>query len=556
MTEFNLIRRPRAAGGDPTGPGRVRIRDEPRANHAAAGVGSDDRRGRIGAVETTPPPPPRRPTGQDTAITAWRDALRSTGRVASKAGSTTRRTIRRATNAQGAGESGLAKITELSGVNAAGDAAVTVALAGTLFFSAQPDQARGRVALFLLVTMIPFALLAPLIGPMLDKFRSGRRYALALTFGIRAFLAWSMVGSVGNASLWLYPAVFGVLACSRAYGVTRAAGIPRLLPPNVPLVRANSWMNMAGLLASAVAGGLGAAITHVAGPEWTLRGATVIFIVGAVLAVKLPKRVDSAADERPAAMSETGPVSRIRPTERHATYIGPSVELGLQANMAFRGLSGFLTLFLSFLLRKEHIGGLTDTAAIGLVLGAVGVGSAVGTAFGALMKQRAPEALQVLLLIAQTVVLLATTVYWGLPTVLIAGLVIGIAQTLGKLGLDAMIQRDVDEDVRSSAFARSETRLQLAWVIGGGLGTALPLRGDVGFGIASGVMMALTLQLITKARDNRRNHKRGVDSSRIYDTDPQAEQRPLPMPDWVQTPITPETPFPPLSVQHPDDHRN
>jgi MFS family permease len=506
-------------------------------------------------VETSPPPPPRRPTGQDAAINAWRDALRSTGRAASKAGATTRRTVRRATNAQGAGESGLAKLTELSGVNAAGDAAVAVALAGTLFFSVPLGQARGRVALYLLITMIPFALLAPLIGPMLDKFRSGRRYALAVTFAIRAFLAWSMVGAVSDASLWLYPAVFGVLACSRAYGVTRAAGIPRLLPPAVPLVRANSWMNMAGLLASAVAAGLGAAITHFAGPEWTLRGATVIFIVGAVLAVKLPKRVDSAADERPAAMSETGPVSRLRPNDTGAAYIGPSVELGLQANMAFRGLSGFLTLFLAFLLRKEPIGGLADTAAIGLVLGAVGVGSAIGTAVGALMKQRAPEVMQVLLLVAQTVVLLGTTVAWSLATVLIAGLVIGIAQTLGKLGLDAMIQRDVDEDVRSSAFARSETRLQLAWVIGGGFGTALPLRGDVGFGIASGVMMALTLQLLTKARDNRRDRKRGIDpSATSYDTDPQrpAQQAPLPMPDWIETPITPDTPFPPLAAQRPD----
>jgi MFS family permease len=505
-------------------------------------------------VETTTPPPPPRPGGQGSATNAWRDALRTTGRAASKAGSTTRRTIRRATNAQGAGESGLAKITELSGVNAAGDAAVAVALAGTLFFSVPLGQARGRVALYLLITMIPFALLAPLIGPMLDKFRSGRRYALAVTFAIRAFLAWSMVGAVADASLWLYPAVFGVLACSRAYGVTRAAGIPRLLPPAVPLVRANSWMNMAGLLSSAVAAGLGAGITHVAGPEWTLRGATVIFIVGAVLAIKLPKRVDSAADERPAAMSETGPVSRIRPTEHQASYIGPAVELGLQANMAFRGLSGFLTLFLAFLLRKEPIGGLADTAAIGLVLGAVGVGSAIGTAFGALMKQRAPEVMQVLLLIAQTVVLLGTTVYWGLATVLIAGTVIGIAQTLGKLGLDAMIQRDVDEDVRSSAFARSETRLQLAWVIGGGLGTALPLRGDVGFGIASGVMIALTLQLVAKARDNHRNRRR--ESARQPEPaqpEQALQQPPLPMPDWVQTPITPETPFPPLSVQRPDD---
>ncbi|HEY2831866.1 MAG TPA: MFS transporter [Sporichthyaceae bacterium] len=501
-------------------------------------------------MESTPPPP-RRPGGPDPrAVAAWRDALRSTGRVASRAGATTRRTVRRATNAQGAGESGLAKLTELSGVNAAGDAAVAVALAGTLFFSVPLGQARGRVALYLLITMIPFALLAPLIGPMLDRFRSGRRYALAVTFGIRAFLAWSMVGSVADASLWLYPAVFGVLACSRAYGVTRAAGIPRLLPPAVPLVRANSWMNMAGLLSSAVAGGLGAAITHVAGPEWTLRGATVIFIVGAVLAVRLPKRVDSAADERPAAMSETGAVARIRPTEHQASYIGPAVELGLQANMAFRALSGFLTLFLAFLLRKEPIGGLADTAAIGLVLGAVGVGSVIGTAVGALMKQKAPEVMQVLLLVAQTVVLLGTTLAWGLATVLIAGAVIGIAQTLGKLGLDAMIQRDVDEDVRSSAFARSETRLQLAWVVGGGFGTALPLRGDVGFGIAAGVMIAVTLQLITRARDNRRNRTRGIAPGPTRQPDP-AAQRP-PMPDWIQPPITPGTPFPPLAAQRPD----
>src|SRR4051812_16269010 len=90
-------------GRRPARPGPSHIRDEPRANRAAAEVGSDDLPGRIGAVETTPPPPPPRPRGQDTAITAWRDALRSTGRVASKAGSTTRRTVRRATNAQGAG---------------------------------------------------------------------------------------------------------------------------------------------------------------------------------------------------------------------------------------------------------------------------------------------------------------------------------------------------------------------------------------------------------------------------------------------------------------------
>lgn len=476
---------------------------------------------------------------------AWRrfarGTVRGTVRGAVRAGARTRRTVRRATNAQGAGESGLAKLTELTGVSSAGDAAVTIALAGTLFFSVPIGQARGRVALYLLITMVPFALLSPLIGPLLDRFRSGRRYALAMTFGARALLSWVMVGSVDNAGLSLYPAVFGVLIGSRAFGVTRAAGVPRLLPPSVALVRANSWMNMSGLFATSLAGGLGAAITHVAGPQWTLRGAAVIFAVGTVLSLRLPKRIDSAESERVASMSETGPIRfGARLEGPREGYVGPAVQMGLAANMAFRGLSGFLTLFLAFLLRQNAIGGLSDTAAIGLVLGAAGVGSVLGTGVGAASKQRTPELTMVVLLVVQTVAMLATAVAWSLPTVLGAGLVTGFVQTLGKLGLDAMIQRDVAEDVRSSAFARSETSLQLAWVLGGGLGIALPLRGDVGFGIASGAMVVISLLAIGRARERHRAPGHGPVPTGEVAVDPD---------DHLSGP---PGPFPPLAVPHPD----
>jgi hypothetical protein len=537
------------------------------------------------------PPSGRPPTDWSARAAAWREVARGTVRGAVRAGNTTRRTVRRATNAQGAGESGLAKLTELSGVNAAGGAAVAIALAGTLFFSAPVGQARGRVALYLLITMVPFALLSPLIGPLLDRFRSGRRYAMAITFGARAFLAWEMVGSVGDAGLSLYPAVFGVLIGSRAFGVTQSAGVPRLLPPTVPLVRANSWMNMAGLLASSVTVGVGAVVTHVAGPQWTLRAAALIFVFGTVLSLRLPKRIDSAVDERPASMSETGPIglgSRGGPPREG--YVGPSVELALLANMAFRGLSGFLTLFLAFLLRQNPIGGLADTAAIGLVVGAAGIGSVLGTGAGALTKQRAPELMLVVLLMVQTVAVLGTTVAWGLTTVLGAGLVTGFAQTLGKLALDALIQRDVAEDVRSSAFARSETRLQLAWVCGGGLGIALPLRGDVGFGIASGAMVVFTVLVIGRARENQRILRRGRRPATPPGADPPGRVRaemPMPpthatrsefesaVPDWAYSreakvpPPTPtqedgtfedagrppgQVPFPPVAAHRPDQY--
>ena len=84
-----------------------------------------------------------------------------------------------ASRADGAGESGLTQLLWVHALHMAGDAMIAVSLAGTLFFAATTDAQRGNVALYLLVTMAPFALLAPVIGPPLDRLQRGRRWALA-----------------------------------------------------------------------------------------------------------------------------------------------------------------------------------------------------------------------------------------------------------------------------------------------------------------------------------------------------------------------------------------
>src|SRR5215207_10770118 len=157
-------------------------------------------------------------------------ASRRTASVTGRAGLATGRRIRGLTSAQGAGESGLSRLIELGAVNAAGDTAFAVSLAGTVFFAVPSSQARDRVALFLLLTMAPFALMAPLIGPVLDRFRHGRRWAIGATLGLRGFLVWSLAASIHDSSTWLYPAALGCLVASKAYGVTRASAVPRLLP--------------------------------------------------------------------------------------------------------------------------------------------------------------------------------------------------------------------------------------------------------------------------------------------------------------------------------------
>ena len=114
----------------------------------------------------------------------------------------TLRQARRATHAEGAGDSGLSRLIELHAFNGAGDAAVAISLAGTLFFQVPTDQARGQVALFLGLTMLPFAIVAPLIGPFLDRFSHGRRWAIGATMALRAFLCWVLADAVAPATRW------------------------------------------------------------------------------------------------------------------------------------------------------------------------------------------------------------------------------------------------------------------------------------------------------------------------------------------------------------------
>ncbi|MFE3286172.1 MFS transporter, partial [Streptomyces sp. NPDC059233] len=140
-----------------------------------------------------------------------RRAGRALGRALHTPFTGTARGIRRATHAHGAGESGLGKLIELHAINGAGDMLITVALASTVFFSVPTDEARGRVALYLGITMAPFTVLAPVIGPLLDRLPHGRRASMAAAMLARALLALMMSGAVATGGIQLYPAALGVL---------------------------------------------------------------------------------------------------------------------------------------------------------------------------------------------------------------------------------------------------------------------------------------------------------------------------------------------------------
>lgn len=420
-------------------------------------------------------------------------SVRAVGRALHFPVTGTARGIRKATHAHGAGESGLGKLIELHAVNGAGDVMITVALASTVFFSVPTDEARGRVALYLAITMAPFTVLAPVIGPLLDRLPHGRRAAMAGAMFARAMLALLLSGAVVTGSLELYPAALGVLVASRSYGVVRSAVVPRLLPPRFSLVKANSRVTLGGLLATGVAAPIGAGLQAL-GPRYPLYGAFVIFIAGTFLSFTLPPKVDSAKGEDRALLVADeehlhGPqIIKDKLRRPGLRTVGTAVTHALGANAALRCLSGFLIFFLAFLLREHPLTGESAAVSLGIVGVSAGAGNALGTAVGAWLKSRAPEIIIVTVVACVLGAAITAALFFGAFLVACLTAVAGFSQALAKLSLDALIQRDVPELVRTSAFARSETLLQVAWVFGGAIGIVLPLNGTLGLSVAAAIV--------------------------------------------------------------------
>jgi hypothetical protein len=455
--------------------------------------------------------------------------LRSLGRGTARASRFTMVQARRASEAEGAGESGLHRLIQMHVFNTAGDAAVAISLAGSLFFQVPSGEARDQVALFLGLTMLPFAIVAPLIGPFLDRFAHGRRWAIGATMAVRAFLCWALASSIASGSALVFAAALGVLVSSKAYGVTRAAAVPRLLPRDFTLVKANGRVSLSGIVGASVSAPI-AALAALAGAEWSLRYATALFVIATVCAIRLPAAVDSSEGE--GELSYRGREGSTSRRGRVRTRIPGSVAFALRANCGPWFLSGFLLMFVAFLLRNPDVrphSGFGPGVMIGIVIGAAGLGRTLGTLAASMLQRITPALAVVLALVAGAVASLLAALFYGVWTLALLGLTAGLAQAIAKFSLDATIQRDIPTQVQASAFGRSDTACQLAWVLGGFVGIAIPLDPPrLGLTVAFVALAAWTAYVLSTAPRGRRRRRLAAQAraqQADIDTQPMPVQR-------------------------------
>ncbi|MEI8148111.1 MAG: hypothetical protein WCG62_03420, partial [Actinomycetes bacterium] len=269
----------------------------------------------------------------------------------------------------------------------AGDTLVTVSLAGSLFFSVSPTEAKSKVLAYLMLTFAPFAVVSPILGPLIDRSVNGRRIIVAVSGLSRVLLCWMMSRHLNS---WLlFPEAFAVLVASKLYVVTRGTLVPemartdqlaqrtdtldesgwpianRAVTTNKGFAGFNAQLTLLGTGASLMAGVLGGAILNALSASSVLQFAAVVFLLAGVASFRLHKA--SPLRQRTTATAWELAHDGVNHVE---------VTWGLTAMALLRFAIGFLGFLLVFGLRSQQAS-LTWYA---WALGMTGLGSLVGLA--------------------------------------------------------------------------------------------------------------------------------------------------------------------------------
>ena len=458
--------------------------------------------------------PPRGPDAGE-RITVTRAAAQRSREMGSRMYSM----VQRAATADGADKSGLTALTWPVVANFAVDSAMAVALANTLFFAAASGESKSKVALYLLITIAPFAVIAPLIGPALDRLQHGRRVALALSFALRTALAVVLImnydGATGSFPSWvLYPCALAMMVFSKSFSVLRSAVTPRVMPPTIDLVRVNSRLTVFGLLGGtiaggAVAGGVEFACTHLFKLPGALFVVIAVTIAGALLSMRIPRWVEVTTGEVPATLSyrrDDGSLPRSRPKEVKKVGgtlrqpLGRNIITSLWGNCTIKVMVGFLFLYPAFVAKAHQASGWVQLGMLGLIGAAAAIGNFAGNFTSARLQLGRPAVLVVRCTVAVCAAALTAALAGTLVAAAIATLVTSGSSAIAKASLDASLQDDLPEESRASGFGRSESTLQLAWVLGGALGVMVYTELWIGFTAVSSLLILGLAQTIVSFR--------------------------------------------------------
>ncbi len=345
-----------------------------------------------------------------------------------------------------------------------GDGMFQAALGAAVLFNPERQADPLAVAAGLAVLLLPYSLVGPFAGALLDRW--DRRRVLLWADVARAGLVLGVAGVVaaGIAGPPLYAAALAVTGVSRFV----LAGLSIALPHVVDrehLVAANALAVTAGsaftALGAATAIGLNALVgVGDAGSGVTTAVAAAGPLVAGLIAAGFRRGSlgpDGTSD------ADTAVVRGLVDGAR-ATFAAPPVAatfLALAAHRLAFGVSTLVTLLLfRYVYDDVGFGGVGIT----VVLAAAGLGCAAVVTPWLVRRWGRPRAVRAALVVAG-VAQLGFGLLLSLPTVLVAAFVIAMAGQVVKLSTDAAVQADVDDGVLGRVFALYDIVFNVGYVV-------------------------------------------------------------------------------------------
>jgi hypothetical protein len=303
--------------------------------------------------------------------------------------------------------------------------------------------------------------IAPFIGPVIDRIPGGRRFTVFLVSALRCATVVAMISRLN--SLSLFALAFISLVLARTYSVSKAALVPTLVKNDDELVSANGKLGLLSGLMGFVAA-IPAGLLQLIDARVTLCMSATMFGLAGLAALRLPRHVATTPSQ----------VEEIETEELRNNLVK---RIGLSM-MILRGVIGFLFFHVAFWLRDERAGTAWFGLAIGLSSLAIMIANSVAPLLRRFMSERK-------MMMFAYLAIGVTGVIAGVVGGITAGIIL-IAVTngmgsVGRLAFESVIQREAPDVNRARVFVRFETRNQLAWVGFGLIAVILTLPGAVGF---------------------------------------------------------------------------
>jgi MFS family permease len=357
----------------------------------------------------------------------------------------------------------------------AGDGLLQAGLASFVLLSPERQPSPGRVAGSLALVLLPYSVVGPFAGALIDRWR--RRQVLLIANLARAALTVALAALVAASSTGV---AFTVLALA-IVGVNRfiLAALPAAQPHVVDardLVTSNALAPTLGSGATVLGGLAGVGLRELLGDSdpsaaAIVLGATVLYVLAGSLALLIA--ANSLGPDGSAPRPDVSPVGTARALVDAARRIvaRSAVVRALLALTSVRAAFGAWTV-ITIVRERTELHATTDSDAALAALGLAAVVGALGAVVAAIatpsiVRRWGPRRWVVTLLCLGLLALVVVFPIVSAWAVLVLAGVLGFVSQGVKVVTDTVLQRQIGDQWRGRAFSINDLLTNAAFVVAG-----------------------------------------------------------------------------------------